>query len=109
MTLVDILIVFFSLSLSFLYDRYGISYAETSALTSDNVEGALSSLVRDIVQGDIESTTSGIRKSVDSLMKRAASTNSKSNNGMGSGSSSGSGSGSGSGEKEKDKEKCNIS
>jgi endoglucanase Acf2 len=43
-----------------------------SALTSDNVEGALSSLVRDIVQGDSDSTTSGIRRSVDSFMKRAS-------------------------------------
>lgn len=53
--------------------RYGIAYAETSALTSDNVEGALLSLVRDIVhENSSDSGSSGIRKSVDTFMKRAS-------------------------------------
>jgi hypothetical protein len=67
-----------------------------SALTSDNVEGALSSLVRDIVLGDSDSTASGLRRSVDSFMKRAsASLDRGGPNGAGGG--------------KEEKEKCTVS
>lgn len=78
--------------------RYGITYAETSALTSDNVEGALLSFVREILQVDIESSngTSGtrIRKSVDSFMKRASASLDRSGPG---------------GHTKEEKEKCTVS
>jgi hypothetical protein len=79
-------------SLSLSLCRYHIPYAELSALTADNVEGALLELVRSIIQGD--DTVSTLRKSVDSAMKRGESKSGTSPPG--------------SGERSKDKEKCVV-
>mmetsp|Transcript_16579 Transcript_16579/g.24940 ORF Transcript_16579/g.24940 Transcript_16579/m.24940 type:complete len:377 (-) Transcript_16579:214-1344(-) len=52
-----------------LANKFGVPYAETSALTADNVESALQSIVRAIVQVD-DGTSSPIRKSVDAVLRR---------------------------------------